>query len=165
MDSGSLSPHGAHDDVFIGDSDAQMLAEAMALCEAAADALAQANRQLDALGMRTALRTGELAGALRLLPHGSAECEAAQAALRQARRTESLGQFAGGVVRDFDNLLQVLSGNLQSLRLELGGNERDERRIRHGRASQARQGILTDIECLPAVAATAASNGARHQPS
>jgi len=151
MDSDSMAPHGAHDADFSGDNDAQMLAEAVALCEAAADALAQANRQLEALGVRTALRTGELADALRLLPDGS------------ARRMESLGHLAGGLVQDFDNLLQVISGHLQSLRLEVAGNERDERRIRHGRASQARLGILTDIECLPAVAATTASNGARHQ--
>jgi hypothetical protein len=164
MDSDSMAPHGAHHDVFIGDDDAQMLAEAVASFEAAAEALAHANRQLEALGMRTALRTGEFADAMCLLPHGSAECEAAQAALRQARRMESLGQLASGLVHDFDNLLQIISGNLQSLRLEAAGNERDERKIRHGRAGQARLGLLTDIECLPAVAATTASNGARHQP-
>ena len=163
MDFDSMAPHGAHHDV-IGDNEAQMLADAVASFETAAEALAQANRQLQALGLRTALRTGELADAMCLLPHGSAQCEAAQAALRQARRMESLGQLAGGLVQDFDNLLQVINGNLQSLRLEMAGTERDQRKIRHGRAGQARLCILTDIECLPAVAATTASNGARHRP-
>jgi signal transduction histidine kinase/CheY-like chemotaxis protein len=45
-----------------------------------------------------------------------AERERAEAALRQAQRTEVLGQLTGGIAHDFNNLLVILKGNIELIR-------------------------------------------------
>lgn len=45
------------------------------------------------------------------------QLEASQSALQQAQKMEAIGQLTGGVAHDFNNVLQIVGGNLQLLKL------------------------------------------------
>lgn len=53
--------------------------------------------------------------------------EETRAALEHAQRLESIGKLTGGVAHDFNNILQVISGNLQLLIGAVYGNDTAER--------------------------------------
>jgi signal transduction histidine kinase len=63
------------------------------------------------------------------LRHSQEQLAASQAALYQAQKLEAIGQLTGGVAHDFNNVLQIIGGNLQLLKLVGGLNEAARARV------------------------------------
>ncbi|HEY3636505.1 MAG TPA: response regulator [Rhizomicrobium sp.] len=62
----------------------------------------------------------------------------AEAQLRQAQKMEAVGKLTGGVAHDFNNVLQVIGGNLQLLMKDVANNTRAEQRLQTALAGVSR---------------------------
>ena len=69
--------------------------------------------------------------------------EAAQARAAQAERVQALGQLAGGVAHDFNNVLQAVEGAVLLIERESTGRERTNRLVRLALEATARGASVT----------------------
>ena len=65
----------------------------------------------------------------RALERSETERRNAEAALHRAQRLEAVGKLTGGVAHDFNNVLQIIRGNLQLVQRNVEGDEKLNARI------------------------------------
>ncbi|HEY1147448.1 MAG TPA: response regulator [Pseudoduganella sp.] len=71
------------------------------------------------------------------------ERDKAEEALRQSQKMEAVGQLTGGVAHDFNNVLQIISGNLQLLQQQTRSNDVARRRVEIAQAAVDRGARLS----------------------
>ncbi|MBV9553623.1 MAG: PAS domain-containing protein, partial [Alphaproteobacteria bacterium] len=100
------------------------------------------------LEQRVAERTAELESANRRLASQIEEREEAEARLRQAQRTEAIGQLTAGIAHDFNNLLTSIIGNIELIEGRLQHPDERIARLLSGALASANRGARLTAQLL-----------------
>lgn len=101
-----------------GDPELELLSTVAAMTSAKLELLEEANRSHD--------RYDELGAAHTRLTQETSKRKVLEAKLAESRKLEAVGRLAGRFAHEFNNLLTVISGNLELLELEGPGGETKE---------------------------------------